>query len=64
MHYRVEALIESDMDEETVAMYAEGVLHTASRFSVEDLSVFTVTHLPSYAELERRHSWQGRNLSS
>ena len=42
MHYRIEALVESDRDEENLAMFAEGVLEGS--FDVKDLSVFEVTH--------------------
>ena len=42
MHYRIEALVESDRDEGNLALYAEGVLE--GHFDVRDLSVFEVTH--------------------
>lgn len=42
MHYRIEALIESDRDEGNLALFAEGVLEGS--FRVKDLAVYAVTH--------------------
>ncbi len=51
--YRIDALVESDRDEENLAMYAEGLL---SHLDVKDLSVYEVCHMPSHAEEARERA--------
>ncbi len=40
MRYRIEAIVDSDRDEDNVALYAEGVLQ--GHFDVEDLHVYPI----------------------
>lgn len=50
--YRIDAVVWSDEDEETVGQLVENTLW--SRFNdVPNLSVYEVAHLPSYADQER-----------
>jgi hypothetical protein len=49
--YRIDALVWSDLDEESFAERAEGAVDKAG--IVSDLSVYEVCHMPSYAEQER-----------
>ena len=45
MHYRIEALVESDREEEQLAMFIEGLLYGAKwHFKVKDLSLYEVTY--------------------
>ena len=45
MHYKVEALVESDREEEQLAMFIESLLYWATwQFKVKDLSVYEVTY--------------------
>jgi len=45
MHYKVEALVESDREEEQLAMFIEGLLEGSKwHFKTKDLSVYEVTY--------------------
>lgn len=49
MHYRIEALVESDRAEEALGLFLEGVLAQHQwHFKVKDLSVYEVTYMPGH----------------
>lgn len=44
-HFRIDVLVESDRDEQQLAMFVEGVLKQQIwHFKVKDLSLYEVTH--------------------
>jgi hypothetical protein len=52
--YRLDVLVESDRDEEQLAMFIEGVLaQQIWHFEVKDLALYEVTHIRSHVERDR-----------